>query len=153
MNRIFDYSKKRIAAAGVVAAIPHDFDRNGSESRRSYCLEAGSWYFHQSAPRRQSSDPEGASFSEMGKCPSYPTSSDPDTLSDRMLYACSAGSDSTDLFLNYLAYLILCLVGCAVFGSTRSGLTFGTLVPMIFGLVNYYVVSFRSSPIVPWDLY
>ena len=24
---------------------------------------------------------------------------------------------------------------------------------MIFGLVNYYVVSFRSSPIVPWDLY
>ena len=31
------------------------------------------------------------------------------------------------------------------------GLTLGTLVPMIFGLANYYVVSFRSSPIVPWD--
>ena len=24
---------------------------------------------------------------------------------------------------------------------------------MIFGLVNYYVVSFRSSPVVPWDFY
>lgn len=27
-----------------------------------------------------------------------------------------------------------------------------TLVPMLFGLTNYFVVSFRGSPIVPWDL-
>lgn len=56
-------------------------------------------------------------------------------------------------FLNYLAYLILFLVGGAVFGSSSAGCTFGTVVPMVFGLVNYYVVSFRSSPVVPWDLY
>jgi len=56
-------------------------------------------------------------------------------------------------FLNYLIYLILFFVGTAVLGNSARGAIFGTLVPMIFGLINYYVVQFRSSPIVPWDLY
>ncbi|MDO4321726.1 MAG: sulfatase-like hydrolase/transferase [Lachnospiraceae bacterium] len=51
-----------------------------------------------------------------------------------------------------LAFFYL-LYGLAVFllGSVRLGFEIATLVPMIFGLANYYVVSFRSSPIVPWD--
>lgn len=61
---------------------------------------------------------------------------------------------TTPIFLlNYLFYLLLFLAGTAIFGSSAIGSVFGTAVPMIFGLVNYYVVSFRSSPIVPWDLY
>lgn len=28
-----------------------------------------------------------------------------------------------------------------------------TLAALIFGLVNYYVYTFRSSPLVPWDIY
>lgn len=55
------------------------------------------------------------------------------------------------LFLN-LAFFYL-LYGLGAFLSGRIGLGFGvaTLVPMLFGLANYYVVAFRSSPIVPWD--
>ena len=37
-------------------------------------------------------------------------------------------------------------------GSVRIGYLAATLVPMLFGLANYFVVSFRGSPIVPWDL-
>ncbi|MGN0353674.1 MAG: LTA synthase family protein [Muricoprocola sp.] len=33
------------------------------------------------------------------------------------------------------------------------GYILATLVPMLFGLVNYFVVDFRSSPVVPWDIY
>ena len=55
------------------------------------------------------------------------------------------------IILNLLFFYFL--YGTTIFlsGSVKMGLTLGTLVPMIFGLVNYYVVSFRSSPIVPWD--
>lgn len=55
--------------------------------------------------------------------------------------------------LNYLCFLLLFFIGTAIFGNSRWGCVFGTAVPMIFGLVNYYVVMFRSSPVVPWDLY
>ena len=55
------------------------------------------------------------------------------------------------IILNLLFFYFL--YGTTIFlsGSVKMGLTLGTLVPMIFGLANYYVVSFRSSPIVPWD--
>lgn len=36
-------------------------------------------------------------------------------------------------------------------GSVKWGFTAAALVPFLFGLANYFVVSFRSSPIVPWD--
>lgn len=55
------------------------------------------------------------------------------------------------LLLN-LAFFYL-IYGFFAFLLGHAGLGFGiaTLVPMLFGLANYFVVSFRSSPIVPWD--
>lgn len=53
--------------------------------------------------------------------------------------------------LNYLFYLILYLLLFALTGSTKFGGKLATLVPMLFGVANYFVVQFRSSPIVPWD--
>ncbi len=55
--------------------------------------------------------------------------------------------------LNYLFYLILYGVWTTVFGSSRVGCVLGPVIPMIAGLANYFVVSFRSSPIVPWDIF
>lgn len=55
--------------------------------------------------------------------------------------------------LNYLFYLILYAIWGAVLGGTRWGGVFGPVIPMIAGLVNYFVVSFRSSPVVPWDIF
>ncbi|MDY3918618.1 MAG: sulfatase-like hydrolase/transferase [Candidatus Limivivens sp.] len=55
--------------------------------------------------------------------------------------------------LNYLFYLILYLCTFFLTGSMKAGGTLATLVPMLFGAANYFVVQFRSSPIVPWDFY
>ncbi|EET61755.1 arylsulfatase [Marvinbryantia formatexigens DSM 14469] len=55
--------------------------------------------------------------------------------------------------LNLLFYYLLFAVCSFVFGSTAVGYAVAPLFPMLFGLINYFVVDFRSSPIVPWDLY
>ncbi|MEE0691903.1 MAG: LTA synthase family protein [Lachnospiraceae bacterium] len=53
--------------------------------------------------------------------------------------------------LNLLFFYLLYAAASFLFGSIRWGFLAATLVPMFFGLANYFVVSFRSSPIVPWD--
>ncbi len=56
------------------------------------------------------------------------------------------------LILNLLFWYLL--YGLLVFLTGRVALGFGlaTLVPMVFGMVNYFVVQFRGTPVVPWDL-
>lgn len=55
------------------------------------------------------------------------------------------------IVLNLAFFYLLYAVATFLFGSVRRGFFAATLVPMLFGLANYFVVSFRSSPIVPWD--
>lgn len=55
--------------------------------------------------------------------------------------------------LNYLFFLILYLIFTAAGGGTRWGCMLAPLFPALAGTVNYFVVSFRSSPVVPWDFY
>lgn len=57
------------------------------------------------------------------------------------------------LLLNYLFYLILYAVCTAAFGSSRWGAFAAPFLPMIVGTINYFVVQFRPSPIMPWDIY
>lgn len=57
------------------------------------------------------------------------------------------------VILNYLFYLILYGIFTALFGSSRIGCAAAPVFPMLAGLVNYFVVSFRSSPVVPWDIF
>lgn len=56
------------------------------------------------------------------------------------------------LVLNLLFFYLLYGLCALAFGSVRTGFLVATLVPMICGLANYFVVSFRGTPIVPWDL-
>ncbi|MDD6326805.1 MAG: LTA synthase family protein [Lachnospiraceae bacterium] len=56
------------------------------------------------------------------------------------------------LVLNLLFFYVLYGLLAALTGSVSMGFKLATLVPMLFGLTNYFVVSFRGSPIVPWDL-
>lgn len=56
------------------------------------------------------------------------------------------------LILNLLFFWILYGLMTFIFGSIRTGYCAATLVPMLFGLTNYFVVKFRGTPIVPWDL-
>lgn len=56
------------------------------------------------------------------------------------------------LVLNLLFFYLLYGLAAVVSGSVRVGFSVAALVPMVFGLVNYFVVNFRGTPIVPWDL-
>lgn len=53
--------------------------------------------------------------------------------------------------LNSLGLLTLDLALSCFTGRWGLGYALGTAVPMLFGAANYFVVSFRSSPLVPWD--
>ncbi|MCD7714981.1 MAG: sulfatase-like hydrolase/transferase [Lachnospiraceae bacterium] len=53
--------------------------------------------------------------------------------------------------LNLLFFYVLYGLMTFLFGSVKRGFLAATLIPMIFGLANYFVVSFRGTPIVPWD--
>lgn len=55
--------------------------------------------------------------------------------------------------LNVIFYEIFALFLLAVFRSCRVALMFQSTFFMLVGLVNYYVLCFRSAPIRPWDLY
>lgn len=55
------------------------------------------------------------------------------------------------IVLNLMFFYILYALAAFLFGSIRMGFGIASLVPMIFGLANYFVVGFRGHPIVPWD--
>jgi phosphoglycerol transferase MdoB-like AlkP superfamily enzyme len=40
-----------------------------------------------------------------------------------------------------------------IFGKLKWSLRFQSIFFMIVGLANYYVLEFRSAPIMPWDIY
>lgn len=70
------------------------------------------------------------------------------------------GSDSECMLPNSLAfwanlmfYYGIFLLFRAVTGRTRFSIIFLNLVFLIFGVINYYSIDIRNSPVVPWDLY
>lgn len=57
------------------------------------------------------------------------------------------------IFLNLLFFYLLYGFFIFLTGRIGAGCILATLIPMLFGLANYFVVKFRSSPMVPWDFY
>ena len=57
------------------------------------------------------------------------------------------------LILNTIIFFVFFLFLLFLTGNSKIGGIIGILVPMIFGIANYFVLQFRSSPIVPWDIY
>lgn len=53
--------------------------------------------------------------------------------------------------LNLIFYYLLYAICSLLLGGTRWGYALATAVPMLFGIANFFVISFRGSPIVPWD--
>lgn len=56
------------------------------------------------------------------------------------------------ILLNSIFFYLFYLGLAFLLGSFRLGYTIATVLTMILGIANYFVVEFRSSPIVPWDL-
>ena len=59
---------------------------------------------------------------------------------------------STQL-LNIVFFELLMVFLFALFGRLRAALMTESIFFLIFGLANYFVLSFRSVPIQPWDLF
>lgn len=56
-------------------------------------------------------------------------------------------------FLNIWLFELLILLFFFMFGSLRASLRIQTIFFAIAGLANYYVLEFRSAPIMPWDIF
>ncbi len=59
----------------------------------------------------------------------------------------------TPWILNIILYWLLAAFLVMATGRLRAALRIQTLFFMLAGLANYYVIAFRSSPILPWDIY
>lgn len=64
----------------------------------------------------------------------------------------TAMNEKTQL-LNIIFYELMGLLLFGIFKYVRLALMVQSAFFMIFGLVNYYVVNFRSAPIRPWDIF
>ena len=56
-------------------------------------------------------------------------------------------------FLNIFFFELVMVIFLMVFGKLKAALITETALFMVYGLANYYVLSFRSAPIMPWDIY
>lgn len=56
-------------------------------------------------------------------------------------------------FLNIYFFELLMALLLFVTGRLKWSLRLQSVFFMIVGLANYYVISFRSAPIMPWDIY
>ncbi len=54
---------------------------------------------------------------------------------------------------NVLLFELIAGVLFFVFGSARIALRIEIVVALAYGLVNHYVMAFRSTPFVPWDIF
>lgn len=55
--------------------------------------------------------------------------------------------------LNIFLFELLMLLFFMLFGKLKWSLILQSIFFMTVGLANYYVLSFRSAPIMPWDIY
>lgn len=60
---------------------------------------------------------------------------------------------ATPQVLNIIMFELVALLLFALFGRLHAALMTETLFFFLYGLVNYFVLNFRSVPIQPWDLF
>lgn len=56
-------------------------------------------------------------------------------------------------FLNIFFFELVMVIFLMLFGRLKAALITETVFFMIYGLANFYILSFRSAPIMPWDIY
>lgn len=55
-------------------------------------------------------------------------------------------------FLNILFFELLFLLLLAIWGSVKAAIRTEAIMAIIVGLADYFVIQFRSTPIMPWDI-
>lgn len=56
-------------------------------------------------------------------------------------------------FLNIFFFELVMVLLLMLFGKLKTALITETVFFMVYGLANFYILSFRSAPIMPWDIY
>ena len=56
-------------------------------------------------------------------------------------------------WLNILLFELIAWFLFIIIGRAKWALSILTVVAMIYGLVNHYIMVFRSTPFVPWDIF
>lgn len=56
-------------------------------------------------------------------------------------------------FLNIVIFIAVALLLWMITGSRKWALRIESLIAMIIGIADYYVIAFRGTPILPWDIY
>lgn len=59
----------------------------------------------------------------------------------------------TAQFYNIILFELIAWILFFVFGSSRIALRVEIGIAMLYGLINHYVMAFRSTPFVPWDVF
>lgn len=74
-------------------------------------------------------------------------------LTESYLYHPFTDMSLNPWLLNISFYWLLAALLWLLTGRLRLALRIQTVFFMLVGLANYYVVAFRSSPILPWDIF
>ncbi len=56
------------------------------------------------------------------------------------------------IVLNLVVYYLIAVFFAVLTRRTAVGVSVCAVVPIIFGVISYYTIVFRSSPLFPWDL-
>ena len=56
-------------------------------------------------------------------------------------------------FLNIVIFIAVALFFWMVTGSRKWALRIQSIISLIVGVADYYVIAFRGTPILPWDIY
>lgn len=79
-------------------------------------------------------------------------------IADFYLFECYIHNPFKDIsfpiqLMNIFLFELLMLLLFMLLGNLKWALRFQSIFFMLAGLANYYVLSFRSAPIMPWDIY
>lgn len=55
--------------------------------------------------------------------------------------------------LNIIIFVVIALLLWMITGSRKWALRIESIIALIIGLADYYVIEFRGIPILPWDIY
>ena len=72
-------------------------------------------------------------------------------LSESLVHDIPKYMTKNAILLNIVLFELILLLLFGLFGSLRIALILENVFFLIFSLANYYVISFRSTPIQPWD--
>ncbi len=57
------------------------------------------------------------------------------------------------IFLNIIIFMAVAMLLWMITGSRKWALRTETVIALIIGVADYYVIKFRGTPILPWDVY